>query len=287
MRIPTSGSRRSARPTIECTAKSAMRVNGALIRSNTWPSAAPCIPFTGYRKGGGSMDQANLRVLVMVQADGHYTADGDLRLAFSKQRKIDRCKSLLRAAAIQHCVRTYPDRVVFTIYSRHLPMWLRDVSGEDLRAMASGGERRCLFRRIGLLGTGTAGGPNSVQYTTCNRQNADMVQALAHITGRCAQIKVRHREQDHPHWKDAYVVDIWLKPVNCHEIRQKPVVERFAGTVYCAETPTGFFLVRRNGKVWITGQLWQTGTGAKSSSEPPSRSGPCPRSGEGRGGTRM
>ena len=34
----------------------------------------PCIPFTGYRKGGGSMDQANLRVLVMVQADGHYMA---------------------------------------------------------------------------------------------------------------------------------------------------------------------------------------------------------------------
>jgi hypothetical protein len=27
----------------------------------------------------------------------------------------------------------------------------------------------------------------------------------------------------------------------------------FSGRVYCAETPTGFFLVRRNGKVWVTG----------------------------------
>ena len=212
----------------------------------------PCIPFTGYRKGGGSMDQANLRVLVMVQADGHYTADGDLRLAFSKQRKIDRCKSLLRAAAIQHCVRTYPDRVVFTIYSRHLPMWLRMFQEKTFGPWLLEESADVFFDELACW-DGYRSGPNSVQYTTCNRQNADMVQALAHITGRCAQIKVRHREQDHPHWKDAYVVDIWLKPVNCHEIRQKPVVERFAGTVYCAETPTGFFLVRRNGRVWITG----------------------------------
>ena len=28
---------------------------------------------------------------------------------------------------------------------------------------------------------------------------------------------------------------------------------RHSGKVYCAETPTGFFLVRRNGKAWATG----------------------------------
>ena len=212
----------------------------------------PCIPFTGYRKGGGSMDQANLRVLIMVQADGHYTADGDLRLAFSKQRKIDRCKSLLRAAAIQYCVHAYPDRVVFTIYSRHLPMWLRMFQEKTFGPWLLEESSDVFFDELAYW-DGYRSGPNSVQYSTCNRQNADMVQALAHITGRCAQIKVRHREQDHPHWKDSYVVDIWLKPVNCHEIRQKPVVEHFTGTVYCAETPTGFFLVRRNGRVWITG----------------------------------
>lgn len=29
--------------------------------------------------------------------------------------------------------------------------------------------------------------------------------------------------------------------------------QAFKGTVYCAETKTGFFMVRRNGRVWVTG----------------------------------
>ena len=46
-----------------------------------------------------------------------------------------------------------------------------------------------------------------------------------------------------------YVVDLQ----NAHEIMCKPTVSSFHGTVYCAVTQTGYFLVRRNGKVWITG----------------------------------
>jgi len=96
--------------------------------------------------------------------------------------------------------------------------------------------------------------PNSIQYSTCNKQNADIVQALAHMSGRAAVIKLKHRNlEKHPNWNQAYVVDIWLTPKNCHEIRIKPEVSDFSGSVYCAETPTGYFLVRRNGKVWITG----------------------------------
>ena len=50
-----------------------------------------------------------------------------------------------------------------------------------------------------------------------------------------------------------YVLDIWLSPGTCHELKGKPVVEEFVGKIYCAVTSTGYFLVRRNGKVWVTG----------------------------------
>ena len=66
-------------------------------------------------------------------------------------------------------------------------------------------------------------------------------------------IRNGEKHDKHPNWKQAYVVDIWLTPKNCHEIRVKPVVCEFKGKVYCAETSTGYFLVRRNGKVWVTG----------------------------------
>lgn len=211
----------------------------------------PCIPFTGYRKGG-SMDQANLRVLVMVQADGHYTEDGSIRLAFSKQRKIERCKMLLRSAAVQYSVHEYHDRTVFMIHSRHTPMWLRMFQNKTFGSWLLEENGDAFFDELAYWDS-HRNGPNSMQYVTCNRQNADMVQAFAHITGRSALINVKHRADEHPNWNDAYVVDIWLKPINCHEIRVKPTIQHFDGTVYCAETPTGYFMVRRNGRVWVTG----------------------------------
>jgi hypothetical protein len=94
---------------------------------------------------------------------------------------------------------------------------------------------------------------NSIQYCTCNKQNADIIQAFAHISGRAAKMRTKIRKSEHPNWNDAYVLDIWLNPKNCHEIKNKPNIVDFDGMVYCAETPTGFFLVRRNGCVWVTG----------------------------------
>lgn len=47
----------------------------------------------------------------MIQADGHYTADGNIRLAFHKMRKIERCKKLLREAGITYSLKEYDDKL--------------------------------------------------------------------------------------------------------------------------------------------------------------------------------
>ena len=41
----------------------------------------PSIPFTGRRNTDAGLEHCQLRVLVMVQADGHFTADGSIRLS--------------------------------------------------------------------------------------------------------------------------------------------------------------------------------------------------------------
>lgn len=38
-----------------------------------------------------------------------------------------------------------------------------------------------------------------------------------------------------------------------HKIKVKPEIVPYTGKVYCAVTPTGYFLVRREGRVWVTG----------------------------------
>ena len=213
----------------------------------------PAIPIYGYRYHRGCSNPTWLRVLIMTQADGFYTSDGSVRFNFKKERKIARCKMLLRRAEIMFAVHTYKDVTNITIPARNVPLWLRQFRTKTFGFWLLDENPDIFFDELPHW-DGYCPAPNSIQYSTCNKQNADIVQALAHMNGRAAVIKLKHRNlEKHPNWNQAYVVDIWLTPKNCHEIRIKPEVSDFSGSVYCAETPTGYFLVRRNGKVWITG----------------------------------
>ena len=216
----------------------------------------PSIPFTGYRQTTAGMEHNILRVLVMVQADGCFTEDGSVILSFVKLRKVKRCKALLRAADIIYTYRVYEEcgrqRHQFKIFSRHVPLWLRLFRNKTFDTWLFDESADVFFEEL-VHWDGYRSAANSIQYVTCNRKNADIVQAFAHISGRAAQLKVKSRTDEHPNWSDAYYVDIWLAPKNCHEVRTKPHKFAFRGTVYCAETPSGFFLVRRNGRVWVTG----------------------------------
>lgn len=216
----------------------------------------PSIPFTGYRQTTSGMEHGILRVLVMVQADGCFADDGSVLLGFTKLRKVERCKMLLRAAGITFTYRVYEEnprpRHQFKIISRNVPLWLRIFRNKTFDTWLFDESADVFFDEL-VYWDGYRSAKNSIQYVTCNKQNADIVQAFAHITGRAAQLKVKDRREEHPKWSVAYVLDIWLTPKNCHEVRNKPKKFQFDGTVYCAETSTGFFLVRRNGRVWVTG----------------------------------
>ena len=213
-------------------------------------SYRPSIPFTGELIRRHPKDNAALRVLIMVQADGHYTEDGQMRLAFKKERKIERCKRLLRAAEIPYTLNTYPDHTVFVIPSRCLPLYLRQFTNKTFGWWMLQENPDVVFDELRYW-DGYQSAPNSIQYVSTNRQNADIIQALAHLSGRSALLTVKEREEEK--WSTAYYVDIWENPKNCHEIRNKPTLEPFSGTVYCPNTPTGYFLVRRNRSVWVTG----------------------------------
>lgn len=214
----------------------------------------PSIPFTGVRITNRGLEHGQLRVLVMVQADGHYTADGSIRLAFKKERKFERCKELLRKAGIvfSYSEQEEGKRKVFTIHSRHVPLWLRLFRGKTFGPWLFDESADVFFDELAYW-DGCRSAVNSIQYCTCNKQNADMVQAFAHLSGRCALMKTKDRRDENANWQTAYYVDIWLTPINCHEIRNKPRIFDFSGKVYCAVTQTGYFLVRRDGRVWVTG----------------------------------
>lgn len=211
------------------------------------------IPFTGYRRTEHASDPEKIRVLIMVQADGHYTREGDLRLHFKKERKIERCKSLLRKAEVPFVERQYPqnDSACIIIKNRSLPLWLRQFQDKTFGPWILNESPDVIFDELPYW-DGYRGGPNSLQYTTTNKQNAELLQAAAVLSGRSATLLTKEREREN--WNTAYILNIWNAPGRGTSIRREQINRvPFSGLVFCAETKTGFFIVRRNGKVWVTG----------------------------------
>ncbi len=215
-----------------------------------------CIPITGYRTVKSRPDNDVLRVLVMTQADGHYTEDGSVCYNFTKQRKIERCKTLLRRAGLIYTLSVYEraDRKYhrFRIINRDVPLWLRQFRSRTFGTWLFDESADIFFDELPHW-DGYRPAPNSIQYSTSNKMNADIVQAFAHLSGRVASLKLRKFKEAHKNWRPSYTVSVWSNPGNCHEIRNKPQVSPFKGQVFCAETRSGYFLVRREGRVWVTG----------------------------------
>ena len=211
-----------------------------------------CIPFYGYKaSNANSVDSNMLRVLIMTQADGHYTEDG-VRYHFKKKRKVDRCKMLLRKAEIPFSVRHNGDgSTVFYVPRRHELLPLRMFENKVFDMWLLNESADVVFDELQYWDC-SSNSKNTVQYVTCNKNNADLIQALAVMSGRSATMLTKFRNNEK--WSTAYVVNIWNNAGKSHTVRIESVgKENYRGKVYCAETKTGYFLVRRNGKVWVTG----------------------------------
>lgn len=209
------------------------------------------VPYTGYRRVQTAPDPLELRILVMTQADGHYTREGALRFRFKRERKIERCKHLLRRAGMTHICQSNKDgSVSISIRACHLPAYLRFFRDKTFGWWILNEDLEVFFEELELW-DGSRSSDNSMQYVTTNRHNAEIVQTFAHLSGRASCIAVKHRDTED--WSTAYCVNVWHRPGNRNELRSARKEIPFSGMVYCAETPTGFFLVRRNRKIWVTG----------------------------------
>lgn len=210
------------------------------------------IPFTGRRQTEAPFRNDMLRILVMTQADGTYTDEGGIKFNFKKRRKIDRCRMLLRRCEIAYVERANKGVTCFTIPWRHVPLWLREFKDKNFGYWLLDENLDVLFEELPEW-DGYRCGPNSIQYTTTNENNADIIQACALCNGYSATKLKKERPAEN--WNDAFYVNIWLTPGHGTSIRreQVSVVPASGIKVYCAITNTGYFAVRREGKVWITG----------------------------------
>lgn len=224
----------------------------AMLAYNAYGGWVETLPEELGRKRGwknaGVLDQSDwqadpalLRVAVMVQADGSYS-HRRIRLKFSKEHKIERCRKLLTAAGIEyketvHRNGRYPDVTAFSFRSDEVRGLLDQDKTLPWRWLGLPVEQRVQIIEESVFWDGTkAKNWRMHQYLSTPQKNRDVMQALAATTGR--------KSRDDGHAK------LSIRAVGRDETRGGNLLtERipYTGTVTCLAVPSGVVLVRDAG----------------------------------------
>lgn len=215
----------------------------------------------GSRRVSTKVRDNDLRVLLMVQADGTYPADGGVRLAFRKQRKVERCRHLLRGAEIVYAERKdYKTGYTrFSVRAQDCPLWLLMFKDKTFGPWIFDSNPSIFFEELVFWdGSWASSGANSAQYYSTNKTNIDLVQAFAHLSGMYCRVHQKKADSRNPNWSPSWIANLWFSPGPGTEFRNGKgrnqwSTSEYSGLVHCARTTTGFFLVRREGSVWVTG----------------------------------
>ena len=230
------------------------------------------LPTAGYIQQGGRRMSAQERLYVAVQADGslcseayngNYTGYKHYRFSFSKQRKIDRLYELchysnwriqeLNTARTAAGLRTF---IVF-VPAAEYNIKAKTFDWFDFDQISYEWAVDFLDEIKHWDGNITSNG--SVRYISTNKACVDKVSTIAHLVGLRGHITVipprigvlmpgGHLSNT----KEAYQVYISERPFITGNSITKSVIEVDCN-VYCLSVPTGYFLVRHNDIISVTG----------------------------------
>lgn len=210
------------------------------------PSSAR-IPIVGnYVGGSASVTPLQAKLLAAYQADGTLDNRGRLRFHFKRQRKIIRLRQLL---ADNHLEYTNSDgsttfQVVndtFSHWGKSAGPYLLDWPVEALDAY--------LAELVHWDGSST--GTVFCHVTSTDSVHAKWLQTIAAIRGYGSRFNLARPA-------DETRQDLWRVSLNnreCARVSSMQVTRRLVAPtpVFCPQTSTGFFFIRRHNKVMVTG----------------------------------
>lgn len=216
-----------------------------------------------------------LRLMVACQADGSIVYNhrngkplktNRYRIRVIKERKAIRLRNLLNDAQIEYTERKEKklykgETQYYYLFSFKSPYGCKIFDWKYLYAQQN-------YKEIILdelkYWDGNIGKNGNIRYTTIIKQNADFVQMLAHSCNKSARISVDNRNStpcytvSFSKWNKAKLSQSYnfgkgLKNnMNLVEVNDK--------YCYCFSVSTGAFVVRRNGKIHITGNCAGSGS---------------------------
>lgn len=214
------------------------------------------VPTSFTCSNGLPLTDTDIRLRVMIAADGSYPAAGNqCVVTVRRERKKERVRSLLADAGIEYVERVYPRRPTETQFVFQRPDFPKHLEKSADWYRASSRQLEVLLEEV--LHWDGLHNHEELRFTTARKPEADIVQFAAHACGRVAHI--RKQEYENENWVPIYTVQ-WSNADSARgnvRLRGDSVdiawVPDEGRSQYCFTVPSTFWVARRNGRIFITG----------------------------------
>lgn len=218
----------------------------SVYTAETVPNSAR-IPTNGLYSGTRSVDEAFIRLLAAFQADGFFDYKYRVGWHLKKQRKIDRLLWLLKLAEIAPNVQIAETTRVF-VYWRPVAWmkvpgaWMLELDGQALDWWLD--ELR--------FWDGHQGSTGAVHISSSNQEAAEWINTIVQLRGKGSRCYM-HTEANGKRKANWHVSINKRSYASVASMKILPRQVTIRTAVYCPQTSTGFFMVRRGGKISVTG----------------------------------
>jgi DNA polymerase III epsilon subunit-like protein len=240
------------------------------------PPNSVAIPAAGKLLGVGiGKSEAELRLLEAVRADGSiYTNEAGvvtIRFSLKRPEKINRISQLLGECGVSFTAGPKagkPDATLVRCLKHDVCDWIADFLGTGKSKaysskilLLSQAEREVILDEIRYWdanqtseGYGKTSVNKKTTVSTAKRDEASWLQTLSVISGRTAKLQKEVSNTRGFSSPTGVLSLVSLRTREYIKTLEKPkVFEVVEQKVFCLNTDSGFFLVRRNGSVWVTG----------------------------------
>ena len=220
------------------------------------PSSAR-IPYTTLYEGRHlPPSEEFVRLVAALQADGTIDPHGNVMFHFRKERKILRMRLLL--LLYEHNENVQGDGSTVFYVPRRAADFAKHGKSAGPYLLNWRGEALDAFLDEAQHWDGWAGGTVQCHISSVDKEHCEWIQTIARLRGRGSQITLQRSAEDNR--KDLYRVTMNSRKFLNLSSTSRESYETAPRAVYCPTTSTGFFLLRRNGCIVVSGNTHYLGT---------------------------
>lgn len=214
------------------------------------------IPTSGKYNGNTTLPDWQIKLLVAIQADGHWPVSEavgvygrlpKVTFRLKLQRKIDRLEAIIRDGNLRSTKSIHSDGATcITIFDlENTVKWFNNIKVWDSWLLNfSQANLSLLIDELKYWDGSLCKSCNHKRekYSTSIAKNADWIKTICSLTGH---------QGTESYYDGLYEVGINNRKYSW--AKYKRIIKDWTGMVYCPTVSTGMFMIRRNGKISVTG----------------------------------